>query len=240
MKTMLQLVLVLAVAGAGGAAADQIASSEYKVSYFDDLREPKGSVTTWLATNSGDALVFYLHNQTSGSNWVVNLRPANGLQYPVLMPATQREPKGSTNTMYHCFDNRNIGFYLHNNTSGDNWIVPSPPPPISLPYTLKDADSGVIYYVEQDGRHVTAINPDGAILWHRDPFADAHMQYYRTNDPRIVRFDLEKPTPSENWDLVERVLGKKGVREYISISFNSSQTGFMDITTGDFFFTGQD
>ena len=41
--------------------------------------------------------------------------------------------------------------------------------PIALPHTYRDPDSGIIFYVETDGRHVSAINPDGKILWSRDP-----------------------------------------------------------------------
>ena len=65
------------------------------------------------------------------------------------------------------------------------------------------------------------------------------MQYYRIDKPQIVSFTIYKRKPSEDWTFIERVLGKKGVTAYISIRFNSSQAGFMDITTGDFFFTGQ-
>ena len=73
----------------------------------------------------------------------------------------------------------------------------------------------------------------------RDPFADAHLDYYRTNKPLIARFDFHKHGESENWDFPEEILHKKGIKNYISISFNSSQSGFMDVATGDFFPTGR-
>jgi hypothetical protein len=58
---------------------------------------------------------------------------------------------------------------MHNNTSGSNWTVNGGLVPIALPHTYRDPDSGIIFYVETDGRHVSAINPDGKILWSRDP-----------------------------------------------------------------------
>jgi hypothetical protein len=94
---------------------------------------------------------------------------------------------------------------------------------ILLPFAYKDADSGLILFVERDGRHVTAINPDGKILWSRDPFADAHLEFYRTKTPRIAYIG-----PSRR--------GGFG----ISIAFDSSQFGRLDIKTGTFSFEGND
>jgi hypothetical protein len=65
------------------------------------------------------------------------------------------------------------------------------------------------------------------------------MEYYRTDDPRIVSIAVVKRKPSEDWKYEEEVLGKKGVSTIITIRYNSSQAGFMDITTGDFHMTGQ-
>lgn len=214
------------------------APAQYMV-YHETGREPKGSITTWSATNSGDNIVFYLHNKTSGSDWVVNLQLPSGHESGRNAYYPQREPEGSKNTFFDCRDNPNIGFYLHNNTSGSNWISSGHPTGITLPYVLTDVDSGVTFLVEEDGRHVSATDPFGALLWYRDPFADAHLEPYRTRTPCIVRFDLHKRGPSDDFQFAEQMLHKKGINKFISISFNSSQTGFMDVTTGDFFFTGQ-
>lgn len=212
--------------------------AQYKV-YKNGEREPKGSITTWSATNSGDTIVFRLHNNASGSNWVVNLQLSKGHQSDT-STIDERQPKGSKNVFFDSLDNPNIRFYLHNSASGSNWISSSGlNSAITLPYILRDVDLAVTFEVEEDGRHVSATDRYGALLWYRDPFADAHLEHYRTDKPRIVRFDLHKRSASENWEFPEHVLHKKGINKYISISFNSSQTGFMDITTGDFFFTGQ-
>lgn len=149
------------------------------------------------------------------------------------------EEYGSTNINPR--NSPNIQSYLHNSVSGSNWIKSwgANSHGITLPYTIRDDETGVIFQVEADGRHVSAADGYGALLWYRDPFADAQMQYYRTNKPQIVGFSIHKRKPSEDWSFVEQVLGKKAVGTYISIGFNSSQCGFMDITTGDFHFTGQ-
>jgi hypothetical protein len=105
--------------------------------------------------------------------------------------------------------------------------------PFPGPQSYRDADSGIIFYVESDGRHVAAIGQDGKLLWHRDPFADARLEYYRTRQPRIVR--LGQP---QKW-MVEAMTGK-GSGKFVCISYNSSQAGVLDMKTGDFTFMGQD
>jgi hypothetical protein len=98
--------------------------------------------------------------------------------------------------------------------------------------TYKDAESGIIFYVESDGRHLAAIDRDGKILWHRDPFADAKLEYYRTKTPQIVYVGKPREKAQEYW------AGKQ--KKVISIGFNSSQFGEVDINTGEFHFAGQD
>jgi hypothetical protein len=210
---------------------------QYKV-YTDSKREPRGSITTWSATNSGDTIIFQLHNKASGSNWVLNLQLSEG-HVSSSNTIDEREPKGSHNLFFDSRDNPNIGFYLHNSVSGSNWIKSSRVATITLPYILRDVDSGVTFEVEADGRHVSATDRYGALLLYRDPFADAHLEHYRTDTPCIVSFDFHKRSASENWDFPEQVLRKKGIDKFIRISFNSSQTGFLNIMNGEFFFTGQ-
>ena len=209
-----------------------LAPPQYKV-YTDSKREPKGSITTWSATNSGEFVVFSLHNNLSGSNWVVTLRLSDGHESQANTPY-EREPQGSHNIFFDSFGstnayNPNIDFYLHNSVSGSNWISSiARYKTITLPFILRDSDMGITFEVEADGRHVSATDDYGALFWYRDPFADAHMQYYRIDKPQIVSFTIYKRKPSEDWTFIERVLGKKGVTAYISIRFNSSQAGFID------------
>jgi hypothetical protein len=96
------------------------------------------------------------------------------------------------------------------------------------PQTYKDSNSGLIFYVESDGRHVTAINPEGKILWTRNPFEDARLEPYRNPMPRITWIG----------PVGENALGKTGT--FIFIRFDSSQGGVMNVETGDFTYGGRD
>jgi len=91
------------------------------------------------------------------------------------------------------------------------------------PKVLIDPKTRISYYLESDGRHVSAISPDGKILWHRDPFNDAGLWPYRLSKPVITYFEF---APEE----------KPG----LAIRFNSSQFGAMDFAQGSFEFHGQD
>ena len=93
--------------------------------------------------------------------------------------AADSEP--SPNTIVTFIDHAHDSVIYSNTVTGSNWTrkINYPPPPISLPYTFRDADSGIVFYVESDGRHVSAISPEGKILWSRDPFLDAHLEQDR-------------------------------------------------------------
>ncbi|MCE9609574.1 MAG: hypothetical protein K8R23_05130 [Chthoniobacter sp.] len=92
------------------------------------------------------------------------------------------------------------------------------------PKVLTDAKTRITYYLESDGRHVSAIAPDGKILWHRDPFNDAKLWPYRVSKPVITYFKF----------------AEKAAKPAIAINFNSSQFGTLDLTTGSFQYEGQD
>ncbi len=94
---------------------------------------------------------------------------------------------------------------------------------------FKDKESGITFYVESDGRHVAAINAEGKILWHRDPFVEAKLEPYRFERPVIVWIGQPHAWMTE---------GRK--EKFISISFNSSQFGILDLKTGNFTFLGND
>ena len=141
------------------------------------------------------------------------------LIFAVAAFAGEQEPIGSKTSWSVATNDNQIVFHFHNDTSGSNWTVSGGSVPISLPHTYKDAESGIVFYVESDGRHVSAISPAGQILWSRDPFADAHLPFYRTHTPRIVFIG--------RW------------RGSVAISFDSTQSGDLDIKTGNFTFTGQ-
>ncbi|MGA7631783.1 MAG: hypothetical protein WCB11_13535 [Terriglobales bacterium] len=103
--------------------------------------------------------------------------------------------------------------------------------PFPGPQVYKNPSSGTLFYVETDGRHVSAISSEGKLLWSKDPFKDAHLPFYRTEKLQIIHIG---PAP-------------KGVHphgeessKFVSIVFNSSQSGLLRMSNGDFEFLGQD
>jgi hypothetical protein len=107
-----------------------------------------------------------------------------------------------------------------------HYLVPFPGPA-----TYTDPISRTLFYVESDGRHVAAISNDGKLLWNRDPFADAHAPFYRTEKPQIVFIG---PAPKS-----DPVIQGKHER-FVAIRFNNSQFGVLKISNGDFVLEGQD
>jgi|ERR1035441_7896693 hypothetical protein len=108
--------------------------------------------------------------------------------------------------------------HWHDDISGSNWVAYTFLS-IGVPHTYKDTESGIIFLVEADGRHITAISPDGRILWRKDPHAN--LENYRTDNPSIVK------------------IGWHGDKWPLFIVFNSSQAGWIDEKTGDFHETGR-
>ena len=78
---------------------------------------------------------------------------------------------------------------------------------------------------------MAAISGKEKLLWSRDPFGDAHLPFYRTEKPQIVYIG---PPPQ----------GARPAREesnkFISIEFNSFQSGWLRISNGEFLFRDQD
>jgi len=93
----------------------------------------------------------------------------------------------------------------------------------------KDPHSGIILYVESDARHLSAISPTGKLIWTRDPFKDAHLEFYRTKHPQIAQIG-----PGPNGASV-----KGNPRGFVYLEFNSSQFGRLRISDGEFFIEGQ-
>jgi hypothetical protein len=103
------------------------------------------------------------------------------------------------------------------------------PRPFRGAQAYKDKASGIIFYVESDGRHIAAIDRDGKLLWNRDPFVEAKLEPYRFERPVIV--SIGEP---HSW----MTKGRPG--RYVLINFNSTQAGILSFEKGDFTFLGQD
>ena len=101
------------------------------------------------------------------------------------------------------------------------------------PTQLRYSYAGMTFQVEGDGRHIAAFTQDGRLQWRRDPFADARLPQYRGPEAWIVWIG-----PAQKW-MIEAMNGR-GSGKYVSISYNSTQSGVLDIKTGDFTFMGQD
>jgi hypothetical protein len=110
------------------------------------------------------------------------------------------------------------------------------PPADPHPIDYFDPMTAIQFHVEDDGRHLVAIDKDGRRLWERNPFEDAALCPYRTIHPIISAV-----TAPEGGSEADEILGKQFKRRthFVEIKFNSSQSGVVDARTGDFFFEGQ-
>lgn len=99
------------------------------------------------------------------------------------------------------------------------------------PLTYKDERSGTVFYVESDGRHVSAISLTGKILWTRDPYVEGGLEPYRFPNARIVYIGLRK---------AHRGTYGGDERMALAIVFESTQFGQMNMETGHFDYLGSD
>ncbi|MBI4851268.1 MAG: hypothetical protein HY819_05520 [Acidobacteria bacterium] len=105
------------------------------------------------------------------------------------------------------------------------------------PLTYKDKESGIILYVETNGRHISAINKDGEVIWLRNPFEDANLKAYRVDYPQITYLGAAQKWMIDSM-IVEDPVNSK--HTFVEIDFNSSQFGVINLTNGKFTFMGQD
>jgi hypothetical protein len=103
--------------------------------------------------------------------------------------------------------------------------------PYRGPVAYVDKKLQLVVYAETDGKHLSAIDFDGRVLWTRSPFVDAHLKPYRVAEPRIIH--VYSPLP---WMLEG---AKKGMA-FAAVEFESTQFGLVDLKSGQFFSLGQD
>ncbi len=106
-------------------------------------------------------------------------------------------------------------------------------PADAQPRSFKDPRTLVTLYVESDGRHLAAIDSNGALLWVRNPFEDAALCPYRTPRPVISKITVPDVRPD-----YMKALHLDPAHRFVEISFDSSQFGLVDETTGEFYFGG--
>jgi len=127
---------------------------------------------------------------------------------------------------------------------------------IGQPFVLNDPRSGLILYVESDGRHMAAITHEGEMLWHRNLFSDPKLERLFPPPPAI---EGEQPVSSEDWrrkmhsyiahEVIDRIAvepdcvlrlrnkGRYPARfrgHYIRAGSGTHITWLLDAKTGDF------
>jgi len=164
------------------------------------------------------------------------------------VPAQQSECEISSNKAMLAHPRTDIFEFMERYHSF--YFGPAPPP--VAPFSYRDAASKIIFYVESDGRHITALDAGGKLLWVRNPFVDSNMCPYRSAHPYIVKLGPAEPIrkgPDINAGIREELesefkRGRKGEHphngdEFISLTFNSSNFGYLNIRTGDYYDMGQ-
>lgn len=98
-----------------------------------------------------------------------------------------------------------------------------------FPIRITDTQTGNTYEVQKDRRTIMAKDKGGKILWKINPFVDAKLQPYRCKHPIIQYFGMPL-TP----------LKSEARHHTLQVSFNSTQSGGIDINNGAFTWWGQD
>ena len=91
------------------------------------------------------------------------------------------------------------------------------------PFVLKDKKTGWIFYLESNRRFISAIDKNGKVVWHCDPFEQAGLESYRFEQP-VVRW-MGFLTNDDS---------------LIRIVYDSSQFGDLNKKDGKFTYQGQD
>jgi hypothetical protein len=117
-------------------------------------------------------------------------------------------------------------------------IAPGDAPPEVKPTVLKDEQSGTLFYFESDGQHVTAIDKNGNVLWHRNPVKEGGIKGL-SREGKTVWPTIVFAGPPVDWMLkVMKDRGKKG--ECFAVGFNTKDFGVLDKQTGEYTSMGRD
>lgn len=128
----------------------------------------------------------------------------------------------------------------------------------------RDTKSGIVFSVENDGRHILAHNTDGNLLWRRNPFVEWNLCPYRSAHPYITWIGpsdgdfgrhytsahMPKPDADANTAVFSFLTNKfpfskapvkppRNGDQFIGLAFDSSQFGYLNIRNGDFYYLGQ-
>lgn len=111
-------------------------------------------------------------------------------------------------------------------------VMPGP-----KPLVYRSETSGITLYVERDQQHVTALDKDGKILWHKHLTKGWKWDFYpATHGARISH--IGKPTDSEVSG-VNAALGLSAETEYASLGLGRGW-GLLNLRTAEYFHLGND
>lgn len=100
------------------------------------------------------------------------------------------------------------------------------------PLVYRDTASSITFHVDGDRRQVSAVSSSGELLWRHDPLKDSGTDPYRVAIPRIDGIG-----PASEPFL--KCCSKGKSRKYVGVSYDSSQFGMIDVSSGEFIFLGQ-
>jgi hypothetical protein len=95
-----------------------------------------------------------------------------------------------------------------------------------IPRVLKDPKTGVRYVLDSAHIYIEAIDEHGKTIWKTDPWKDNKLPAYRTIRPIVVAFGIGKKEYTDD-------------KTVILISYDNTQTGYIDLLTGKFKFLAQ-
>lgn len=111
---------------------------------------------------------------------------------------------------------------------------PEKTPPKEKPLTYRAEKSGILFYVESDRQHISAIDKDGKLLWHKN-MIDQVRGKERLGWPARVTV-IGKP---HDWMVkAMRDRGKEG--EYVAIDLSTKEFGVIEEKSGVYKALGTD
>lgn len=122
---------------------------------------------------------------------------------------------------------------------GSNWNIKK-----GKSVTLYDFATQTKFVLDSTRTVISAFDKKGKLKWKTNPYKDKKIPEYRTNNPIIVNFSIrltenyyrkrsnQFTTEISNYFYTRKIL--------ISISYNNSQFGTIDLQDGYYYFMGQD
>jgi hypothetical protein len=111
------------------------------------------------------------------------------------------------------------------------------------PVAYVDRATETVFYVESDGRHVSAVRLDGTVLWTRDLYSDVKKVIWsRDQSENDAKFDrlLRGDVRDRKIASIARAESADQAQVCLSVAFTSGDVGVVDATSGTFISLGRD